>query len=157
MVLGYSIPENHTPKFDTMKNITEAPKAEAIRLGMRILFSENMPKHTTQTLKSGEVRPKEKTQRQLRQEYAQSVFGLTVFVAACSFNLNACIRECVISGYTRRRDRAGELTDDYIYSVRIPRSSLQNGTVSDPEQFITSCESRLIVTPTYVFKSIIPF
>ena len=118
---------------------------------------EDMPKSTTRTLKSGEVKTADKSQKQLREEYASTVFGLVVLVAACAFSINACIKLCVVSGYTRRRERSGELTDDYILSVKVPRNALEHVRVTDPERFVMSCENRVNITQTYVFKSIIPY
>jgi len=41
--MGYMVPEAQTPKLDTTKNITEAPKAEATRLVTRTFLSANIP------------------------------------------------------------------------------------------------------------------
>ena len=118
---------------------------------------EDLPATRAELLRSGEVKQREKTQKQLRHEYAQLVFGLCVFMAASIFNLNGFIQNVVISGCTQRRDTKGDLHDDYICSVKIARDSLVGMRVSDPEAFFLSCPNRLRMSVGNVFSTIEPF
>jgi len=118
---------------------------------------EDLPQMTVTTLKSGQVKDKPKTQKQLREEYAQCVFSLAVFLAANIFNLNATLASVVISGYSQRRDKVGDLQDDYLYSVRINRADLLGRMIEDPEKFILSCQNRMKLSAAYAFSAIEPF
>jgi len=118
---------------------------------------EDIPATSTTVLKSGQVKIKDKPQKQVRKEYARCIFGLAIFLAACFFDINANINSVVISGYTQRRNQDGDVRDDYIYSVKILRSALAHKNVSDPEEFFLSCENRMKLSQTYMFKPIDPF
>lgn len=132
--------------------------------GSKVLFVdldlpeiEDIPSTTVSTLKSGETRVKDKSQKQLREDYARCVFGLGIFIAACTFNINANIVENVISGYTQRRDSSGDLQEEYIYSVKISRDSLVGIKIDSPEEFFLSCENRMKLSQAYIFKPIVPY
>lgn len=118
---------------------------------------EDIPNTTTKTFKSGQTKVVNKTQKQIKEEYAKCVFGLAVFLSACLFNANANINLIVLSGYTQRRNKDGDIQDDYIYSVEIPRYTLEGEDISDPEEFFMSCENRVKMSQTYVFKAIEPY
>jgi len=118
---------------------------------------EDLPATTVKALKSGEIRIQNKTQKQLREEYANCVFGLAVFIAAGALNAHACIKSLVISGCTQRRNRIGDPVDEYIYSVKIPRDTMEHIRVTDPRQFVLARENRLNMSQTFVFKSITPY
>ena len=133
------------------------PMSATLLIDLDLPEVEDIPTSVADVLKSGEVKLREKTQKQVRDDYAQCIFGLAVFIAACAFNINVCIKTIVVSGYTQRRDKIGDLQDEYIYSVRIPRNILENVIVTEPETFIRSCENRINYTSTYVFKTIVPF
>ena len=98
----------------------------------------------------------DKTQTQLKEEYAICVLGLAFFMAANIFDLNANIVEVTVSGYTQRRNKNGDMTDDYIYSARFPREQLRATTVTNPIEDINAFESRLKLGSTFSFGSINP-
>lgn len=119
---------------------------------------DDLPKTYAMQLSSGKYREKEKTQKQIREEYAKCVLGLTVFVAANLFNVSPVISDIVISGYTARRNKAGALIDDYIVSVRFAREVFKRCGYTDktPEETLCMFENRLNLTSTKIFKSIQP-
>lgn len=118
---------------------------------------EDLPQTTTRQLASGQVKVVDKTQKQLKEEYAICVLGLAFFMAANIFNLNANIVEVTVSGYTQRRNKDGDMTDDYLYSARFPREQLRATTVTNPIEDINAFESRLKLGPTFSFGSINPY
>lgn len=120
---------------------------------------EDLPTEMATQLANGNLKIKTKTQKQLRFEYAECVFGLAIYVAANLFNTSPAIAEVVVSGYTQRRNKAGEVCDDYIYSVRLPRERFYGLDYEevDPELFCLSCESRCNVSQTKMFKVIEPY
>ena len=118
---------------------------------------EDLPATQAKTLKSGQVKQAAKTQRQLREEYARTVFGLGLFLAASVFSVNFAIDVAVISAYTQRRNTDGDITDDYIYSVAIPRRGLESRTIQDPEAVFLEFPNRLRLSATKVFSVVKPF
>lgn len=118
---------------------------------------EDLPQQTTKRLKSGQVKIVDKTQKQLKQEYATCVLGLAFFMAANIFNVNANITEVVVSGYTQRRDRNGDIADDYIFSVRFPREQLAEKSVKDPLKDINDYENRMKLSTAFHFGKIKPY
>jgi hypothetical protein len=118
---------------------------------------EDLPQTTTKQLKSGQVKVMNKTQKQLKQEYASCALGMAFFMAANIFDLSANIMEITVSGYTQRRDRNGDMTDEYIYSVRFPREQFRETVVKDPIEAINGFESRLKLGSTFTFRKIKPY
>ncbi len=118
---------------------------------------EDLPQTTTKQLKSGQVKVVNKTQKQLKQEYATCVLGLAFFLAASIFNLNLNITEVEISGYTQRRNKDGDIVDDYIYSVRFPREKFRKMEVTDPIGDIAEFENRMKLSNAFSFGRIKPY
>lgn len=118
---------------------------------------EDLPRTTTKRLKSGQVKVVNKTQKQLKQEYATCVLGMAFFMAANIFDLNANISEVTVSGYTQRRDRNGDMADEYIYSVRFPREQFRKTVVKDPIEDINGFENRMKLGTTFAFGKIKPY
>lgn len=119
---------------------------------------EDLPKSQSVQLASGKLKEKDKTQKQLKEEYVTCVLGLVVFVAANMFNVSPRIESVVISGFTQRRNKAGAISDDYIVSVRFTRSEFQNARFAEaePAKTIGKFENRLNVTSTFIMKAIEP-
>lgn len=108
---------------------------------------------------AGNLKEKKKTQEELRVEYSRLVFGLAVFVVSHAFNVSPAIRRILISAYTQRRDKEGDLNDDYIYSIRFTRDMFEQRDVSrvDPREFCLSAENRCNMTSTSLFRPIVPY
>ena len=119
---------------------------------------EDLPTTYGAQLSSGKFKEKNKTQKQLKEEYVTCVLGLTIFVAANMFNISTAIQEVVISGYTQRRNKDGDLKDDYIISVRFNRTQLANLPFSkeEPMETILKFENRMNLTASNQFKVIKP-
>lgn len=120
---------------------------------------EDLPTTMATQLASGHLRMKNKTQKQLREEYAECVFGLAVFVASNLFNTSPRIESIIISGYTQRRNKYGEIADDYIYSIRFVRDAFYgvNYKTMNPETFCMQFDNRCNVSATKLFKAIVPY
>ena len=118
---------------------------------------EDLPSTTTKQLKSGQVKVVNKPQKKLKEEYATCVLGLAFFIAGNTFNLNANIKEVEISGYTQRRNRGGDIDDDYIYSVRFPREEFRKNPVNDPLRDFNEFENRMKLSSAFTFGKIKPY
>ena len=118
---------------------------------------EALPATEMRTLKSGQVKEAAKSQKKLREEYAKLVFGTGLFLAASAFSLHFAIDAVVISAYTQRRNTDGDLADDYIYSVAVPRAGLEARIIEDPEAVFLEFPNRLRLSATKVFSVVKPF
>ncbi len=121
---------------------------------------EDVPTEKAVEYKSGQVKAKEKSQKELRQDYVTCVFGLAVFFASYLFCLSPHIGQQVISGYTQRRDdRSGEMTDNYIYSIVFDRDAFEKGRhkKSEPYAFCQNFRNRVNLLATSELKTIEPY
>ena len=120
---------------------------------------EDIPEKEVVRLASGNLKEKKKTQAVLKLEYATLVFGLAIFISANIFNASPAIHRIVMSGYTQRRNRNGEVNDEYIYSIKFSREIFENSILSNvnPINFCMRFENRSNVTSTMLMKKIQPY
>lgn len=120
---------------------------------------EDLPEDEVVRLASGNLKEKKKTQATLKQEYAKLVFGLAIFISANVFNVSPAIHGIVISGYTQRRNSAGEVNDEYVYSIRFTRDIFENSVLCNvnPQDFCMRFENRSNVTSSMLMKKIEPY
>ena len=87
------------------------------------------------------------------------MFGAAIYVASNVFNISPRIQRVLVSGYTQRRNKIGDLVDDYIYSIWFIRDGFYGANYSsmDPEAFCMNFENRCNTTKTKVFKTIMPY
>ena len=137
------IPQNGFLSFDLyLPSINEMPTEKAVKLA------------------SGEVKAKPKTQKEIKQDYIFCVFGLALFASSNLFNVNTSIKNMIISGYSPRRDdTTGNIVNDCIFSLKIPRSQIEGVDISskDPQQFALSFENSCNITTSLIMKPIQPF
>lgn len=104
---------------------------------------------------------KNKTQTQLKQEYAYTVMSLSAYISAQIFNLSSYIENIIISGFTTRRDNKGDLKDEYLYSIKYSRNEFIKTDlekVDDILAFINKFENRInLNTISFTFKEIKPY
>lgn len=120
---------------------------------------EDLPIKKATITASGKLSIKEKTQKEIRYDYAQCVMGLAFFFAAQFFNISPVIDNIVISGYTQRvSKKTGNLEDDYIYSVQFKRSAFGklNFENINPIDAFDNFPNRLIINRSFEFKSVVP-
>lgn len=120
---------------------------------------EDMPSTEFTVLASGKIKEKARKKSSVQEDYAKCVAGVTIFVAAVLFNASPCIEEIVVSGYTQRRDKEGNLVDDYVVSVRYARGKFESSAFppSDAERFLLGFENRCNPTKTKILKAIKPY
>lgn len=120
---------------------------------------EDIPTTIMTKTDAGNLKEKKKTQAELKKEYSTLTFGLAVFISANAFNISPSIKNVLISGYTQRRDSDGNISDDYIYSIKFKRESFEGKDLSsiDPKDFCYASENRCNLTATSLFKTITPY
>lgn len=121
---------------------------------------EDIPDEIAFMSASGTMKVKKKTQQKLREDYARCIFGFAVFVASHCFGVSVLIENVTVSGYTQRRNKIGDLVDDYVYSVEFERGPFEGKDLSnvDPVEFCTKgFKNRCNITKTFVLRAIEPF
>ena len=120
---------------------------------------EHLPTVKARQLASGQVKQADKTQKELRAEYARCVFGLGIFLASFFFSVTPHMARILMSAYTQRRDRRGDLADTYIYSVVLERAAFERRGYQriDPEAFLCGFKNRINKSADGTLKPIEPF
>lgn len=121
---------------------------------------EDMPTEKAAKLANGTVKKKNKTQKEIKEDYVNCVFGLAVFFASNLFNLSPSIKNIVLSGYTQRRNqKTGDIQDDYVYSIKFLRDVFEkrDNLQEKPLDFCMKFENRCNITSTMIMKTIKPF
>ena len=87
------------------------------------------------------------------------MFGLAIFISSNAFNISPAVSKIVLSGYTQRRNKNGDISDDYIISLKFPRELFEKRNMSliSPKDFCLSVENRCNITSTSMFKTIKPY
>ncbi len=121
---------------------------------------EDMPTEKINTLASGKISVKEKSQKEIKQEYAQCVSGIAFYFSGLFFNISSRINTIQISGYTQRvNKKTGNIDDNYIYSIKFQRDKFEtlNFDQIDPIEAFTNFEHEMNLTKTLELKTIEPF
>lgn len=121
---------------------------------------EHLPTREMVALAGGRLKQKDKSQKELKQEYARCVFGLGMFCASHFFAQSPRMESVLISAYTQRRDaKTGELRDAYIYSVLYRRDEFEKKgyQAEDPEAFACRFRNRMNKTAAGDLKEIVPY
>ena len=103
---------------------------------------------------------KKKTNSALKEEYSRLVMSLGVYLSANFFNISSYIDEIVMSAFTTARDNNGDLTDQYLYSVKFTRDVFEKTNLSqldDLYEFILQFPNRINMSSSYSFKPIKPY
>ena len=121
---------------------------------------EHLPTQKALQAADGDLKAKDKTQKELKAEYAQCVFGLGMFCASHFFAATPHMERVLLSAYTQRRDgRTGELEDDYIYSVIFEREPFEKPGYQEeaPEAFLCRFRNRMNKGADGALKKIVPY
>lgn len=120
---------------------------------------EDIPEDEVVRMASGNLKEKKKTQATLKQEYADLVFGLAIFISANIYNASPAIHNIVISGYTQRRDKTGTVNDEYVYSIKFTRDIFEKSELCNvnPKDYCMRFENRSNVTSSMLMKKIVPY
>ena len=108
----------------------------------------------------GTVSVKKKSKATLKEEYAQVVVSIGIFLAANYFNISPAIKTIVLSAFTQKKNKAGEEVDTYIYSVQFLRGAFEKidlSKIDDVHHFITQFDCRMNMSESFTFKAISPF
>jgi len=132
----------------------------SVMLDLDLPEIEDIPDDKVVELASGAVRVKDKSQKELKEDYRGCVLGLAVYMASHIFAASEGIGDVLVSGYTQRRDKkTGELEDCYIFSIAFERDEFVGGDCADvePEMFCNRFRSRVNVLASGEMKQIQPY
>jgi len=121
---------------------------------------EDLPTHKSTLLSSGKSKTTEKTQKELREQYARIVHGTAFRLGGTVLASVPTCRQVVVSGYTQRSNPAtGQVQDDYIYSVRLDREGYERLDLRrmDPVEAFDHFQNRRNMTKTFILKPIEPY
>ncbi len=132
---------------------------KAILVDLDLPEIEDMPQKKLTELASGEVKIKDKSQKEKREDYQTCVFGLGEFVAANILNLVPAAEKVLLSAYTQRRDaQTGDLNDTFIYSIVFDRAAFKaDYQKMAPAELCGKLKGRFITLSTGVMKEIAPY
>ncbi len=120
---------------------------------------EDYPQKKSKLLASGKVSIKDKTQKELKQDYMTSVTAISFYFASIAFTAAPGIDTVLVSGYTQRIDKStGKEVDEYIYSVKFNIDNFFEINVDkiDPPIALQKFEHIIDITKTYELKKIEP-
>ena len=120
---------------------------------------EDFPPQKAVKLANGSIKLQDKTKTELNTDYKKYVFGLALFIVSNIFNKSPNIKMIVISGYTQRRNSAGRIQNDYVYSIRFDRERLSKMDLKtmDPFMLCMSFENACLLDTKNSLKRIEPF
>ena len=120
---------------------------------------EDFPNKKAIQLASGNMKLQNKTQADLYNDYKNYVFGLALFIVGHIFNISPNIYNITISGYTQRRNKTGDIKDEYIYSIKFERKILSQYNIvkEDSYNLCMKFENRCNVGANDSLKTIEPY
>lgn len=120
---------------------------------------EEIPDEEAETTETGHVAMHAVPAREVYAHYAQALFSLATYLSASLFNRIPSCSTIVLSGYTQRRNKAGDLNDVYILSIQFVRDKFLKVKWNniDPEDFCMRFENRVNRSSTGYFKKIQPY
>jgi hypothetical protein len=107
--------------------------------------------------------PDDVSNKAMRLNYVRHIFGIGFRIIGEAFRALPFLRNVVLSGYSQRVDSAtGNTTDEYLYSVRVPRErweriNFNNLENVDPLVALNAFEMRCDMTKTGIMHAIEPF
>lgn len=130
----------------------------AICIDLDLPEIEDLPDTKVQRMANGTVKEKAKSQREKKEDYSRCVYGLAIYFAGNFFNKALGAQEILVSGYTQRRDRSGDMTDDYIYSILFDRKTFETlDYEEDPRENCMRFRNRALQKKDLSFKRIEPY
>ena len=118
---------------------------------------EDIPQQKIAVTPSGKKTIRQKTQTDLRSDYAHCIFGLAMYVASNIFNVSLKIQDIEISAYTQRKgENSAVATDQYVFLVDFTRElfSLIDFQKHSSAEIMEAFKRHYNMTKTYDMKEI---
>lgn len=124
---------------------------------------EDFPRRTAQVSENGRsLKIRDKTEKQLRLEYARHIHGVIFITAATAFSTVPQLETLVVSGFSQRADKAtGRIEDEYLLSLHVDRDTMSRVDFAhldrvDPVSALEAMPLVRSMTSTGIFKKIDP-
>ena len=120
---------------------------------------EDLPTSKATTLSSGMVKLKEKTQKEIKEQYLICVTGLAFFFGSHLFNISTNIKNILLSAYTQRMNKkTGVINDEYVYSILFNREKIITLNVENivPYLAFEEYKSTISYSKTFELSTITP-
>lgn len=118
---------------------------------------EDLPKKTATILKSGKISVKNKTQKLLKEDFANCITGLGLLIGGVAFMSGAGVKKVSISGYSQRIDKKdGVEKDDYLYTVQFDREQFSNINFEniEPLETFKLFPHQMLISKTFEFTPV---
>lgn len=132
---------------------------KSVYLDLDLPEIEDIPTKKADYLSSGKLKVKEKSQKELKEDYLKCVCGLAFFFSGYIFNVSTRIENILVSGYTQRVNKKnGNIEDEYIYSILVERNKMNNINFKNIDTILAFDNFKNIknFTKTFEAKTIIP-
>lgn len=148
-----------TVKFDFDFNLDYEFDGEYLFVDLDLPEIEDLPETKAQKMANGIAKIKPKTKKEIKEDYSKCVFGLAVFFAGNIFNKALNTQNIIVSGYTQRRNKNGDIVDDYIYSILFDRNTFRTIDYdnNDPRSNCMMFKNRVLQNADQSFKAITPY
>lgn len=121
---------------------------------------EDMPEKEIVFSKNYMPKIKEKSGKQIREEYAYHIHGVAEKIAGHIFSVMQNCTLVIISGYSQRIDKSlGKISDEYLYSIKFDRENFSKIDFknADPIAIFSLFEHKRKMTKTGIFTPITPY
>lgn len=149
---------------ETLFNFEIEDDGRTLWLDVDLPEIEDLPDQSARPAKRGyRVLVKDKSAKQLREEYMTHVHAIGFRVLGETFHLLPKVETIYLSAYSQRVDKStGHVGDEYLYSAKVDRSEWEGLNHSNVEAIdLPDCfeqfELRRKMTKTGIFKPIEPF
>lgn len=118
---------------------------------------EDLPQQKVVISTSGKKSIRQKSQTDLRLDYAQCVVGLAMNVAYTIFNVSLKINEVEVAGYTQRRnEKSDDIEDQYVFAIDFDRKTFSKVYFRrfSAIQIIELFHRHINLSKTYLLKEI---
>lgn len=100
----------------------ECLESDKVKLNIELPMIDNLPDKQANLLKSGKLSIKQKTKKQIHQDYAKCIHGLAFFFGGVIFNISPKIDSIETNGYIERlSSKTGKIEDQKIIFVEFNR------------------------------------
>lgn len=149
---------------ETLVNYMVSNDLNEIWIDVDLPEIEDLPSRIASLASSGnKLNIKNKSQKQLRLEYATHIHGIALRLAGFSFATLPSVQKVIVSGFSQRLNSSSGITmDDYLYSVSIDRNIFQNLnhddlTKIDPVASFDMFNALRKMTSTGILQPITPY
>jgi len=134
-------------------------KSSSFYIDLDLPEIEDLPQTKMEFTKAGNTRTSSKSQKQLKDDYAACVFGMAAFMANNALSITPQIKRAVVSGYTQRRNKVGEIEDEYVYSIQFDRNGYTQEALENKSavEFCMSFKNRAKMTANMDLRVIAPY